>query len=163
MIEESQKDVNLAHAAAEEFREVADTLGNAPISAPRGIAAMALSMAMKYHDVATIKDGVMYQQMKMEGKNIMPIHLDHVLETAERLEMWLVGADERFAKMIVEAIEFKIEDDKPDSRFEIIEDGPGRWVLIDHESTEETAPVFETKEAAIEARRALAQAQDKHE
>ncbi len=37
-------------------------------------------------------------------------------------------------------------------RFEILEDGPGRFVLIDHESTERDAPVFETRaeaEAAI--------------
>jgi hypothetical protein len=114
MIEEPQKDVNLAHAAAEDFQEIAKTMGDAPVAPAHGIAAMALSMAMKYHDISTIKDGAMYQAYKMEGRNMTTIHLDHVLETAERLEMWLLGASERIAKIVVEAIEFKIEDDKED-------------------------------------------------
>lgn len=39
-------------------------------------------------------------------------------------------------------------------RLEILPDGPGRFVLVDHESFDRTAPVFETLEKAQAALRA---------
>ena len=108
-------DENLADAPAEDFKELAKTLGNAPVAPAHGIAAIALSMSMKYHDIATVQDGTLYQQYKLEGKNMIPLHLDMVFETAERMEMWLLGASDRIAKIVVEAIEFGVEDDaKPE-------------------------------------------------
>ncbi len=106
------QEVNLGAAAAEQLGEVTDHLGNAPVAPAHGIAALALSMALKYHDIATIQDGTMYQQYKMEGRNIEALHLDMVFETAMRMEAYLLGASERIAKMVVDAITFKVGDDE---------------------------------------------------
>jgi hypothetical protein len=158
---EGQKDVNLALSAAEDFKELEKVIPpNTPVAPAHGIAAIALSMALKYHDIATVQDGVLYQQYKMEGRNMRDLHIDMVFETAIKIEIHLMGASDRIAKLIVDAIEFKIEDD----RFEIVEDGPDRWVLFDKESGEETSPVFKTKEEAEAAKQAaLPSAQGQHE
>lgn len=117
MIDEQSKDVNLAHAAADDLNELAKLMPNQPVAPAHGIAAIALSMALKYHDISIIKDGVLYQQYKLENRNIESIHLDHVLATAERLEVWLLGASDRIAKLIVDAVEFHVENDpKPDEK-----------------------------------------------
>jgi hypothetical protein len=103
----------------EEFDETLkglDAVKEAPIAPAHGIASVALSMAMKYHDISTIKDGVMYQQYKMEGRNLHEIQIDHVFETAAKIELWLLGASDRFAKIIVDAMEIAVEDDKPDEQ-----------------------------------------------
>ncbi len=69
-----------------------------------GIAAIALSMSMKYHDINTVQDGVLYQQYKMEGKNLHGLHLDQVLDTASKIEAWLLQAPERIAKLIIDQL-----------------------------------------------------------
>lgn len=99
--------------AAEPIKLVSDHLPGGPVAPAHGIAALALSLAVKYHDVSTIKDGALYQQYKLEGRNIVPLHLDMVFETAIRMEAWLLGASDRIAKIIVDALEVKIEDDPP--------------------------------------------------
>ena len=40
-------------------------------------------------------------------------------------------------------------------RYEILNDGPGRWVLVDH-STDEPSPVYDTREEAEGALREAA-------
>ncbi len=80
---------------------------DAPLAPSHGIAAMALSMALKYHDIAIIKDGTMYQQYKLEGRNMREIHLDIVFETAMQMESWLIGSSDRIAKIVVDAINFE--------------------------------------------------------
>ena len=75
---------------------------NTPISQPKGIAAIALSMALQYHNINTVQDGTLYQQYKMEGKNMTPLHLDMVFETAIAMEAHLLGAEGRFANVVLE-------------------------------------------------------------
>jgi hypothetical protein len=94
------------------FGPLLPVMGDKPIAPAHGIAALALSLSMKYHDMAMIKDGAMYQAYKMEGRNIQTVGLKEVLDTAEKLEVWLLGASDRIAKIIVDAIEFRIDDDK---------------------------------------------------
>jgi len=81
-----------------------EPIASTPVSPATGIAALALNLALKYHDINTVQDGVLYQQYKLEGKNLPPLHLDHVFETAIRMETFLLGASERIATIVVEAI-----------------------------------------------------------
>jgi hypothetical protein len=81
-----------------------EPIKDAPIAPAHGIAAVALTLALKYHDINTVQDGALYQQYKLEGKNMNPFHLDHVFETAERMELWLLASSERIAKVIVDAV-----------------------------------------------------------
>lgn len=98
---------------AKPFQELAVPLGDAPVAPAHAIASIALSMAMKYHDIATIKDGAMYQQYKLEGRNIQPLHLDMVFETAISIERHLLGSSDRIAKLIVDAVIEVVDDDEP--------------------------------------------------
>ena len=77
-----------------------------------GIAAIALNMAMKYHDIATVQDGELYQQYKLEGRNMVPLHLDMVFETAMKMEAYLLGASDRIAKFVVEALADVVNDEE---------------------------------------------------
>ena len=95
---------------AQPFKEIGDALPNTPVAPAHGIAAIALSMAMKYHDIATVKDGALYQQYKLEGKNMRELHLDMVFETAIAIEKHLLASSERIAKIVVNALEIKVED-----------------------------------------------------
>lgn len=75
------------------------------VSPATGVAAIALNMAMKYHDINMVKDGVLYQQYKLEGKNLQPLHLDHVFETAIKIERHLATAPGRIYDMMLESLE----------------------------------------------------------
>ena len=92
------------------FREM-EAIGQTKVAPAVGIAALALNMAMKYHDITTIQDGTMYQQYKLEGKNLRELHLSDVFETAMKIEIHLLTGSERIAKMIVDALEIRVEDD----------------------------------------------------
>lgn len=94
------------------FKEIGDALPDTPVAPAHGIAAIALSMSMKYHDIATVKDGALYQQYKLEGKNMIPLHLDMVFETAIKIEAHLLGASDRIAKLLVDAISVVVEEDE---------------------------------------------------
>jgi hypothetical protein len=85
-----------------------------PVAPATGIAALALNMAMKWHDMGTVKDGALYQQYKLEGRNIETLHLEHVFETAIKMEAFLLGASERIAKLVVDALTIKVDEDTPD-------------------------------------------------
>jgi|ERR1051325_3771095 hypothetical protein len=89
-----------------------EPLKDAPIAPAHGIAALALNMALKYHDMGMIKDGALYQQYKLEGRNIETIHLEMVFETAIKMEAFLLGASERIAKIVVDAIEIAVTEDE---------------------------------------------------
>ena len=54
---------------------------------------------MKYHDMGMVKDGALYQQYKLEGRNIRTIGLEDVFETAMKIELHLLGASDRIAKI----------------------------------------------------------------
>lgn len=86
-----------------------EPIQNAPVAPAHGIAGLALSMAMKYHDINMVKDGQLYQQYKLEGRNMRELHLDVVFETAIRIEMHLLGASDRIAKLVVDAIAYDPE------------------------------------------------------
>lgn len=98
-------------AAPEPFAGL-ESIKDAPIAPAHAIAALALNMAIKYHDMSIIKDGTLYQQYKLEGRNISPMDLDLVFETAIKMEMFLLGASDRIAKLIVDAIQIEVVDDK---------------------------------------------------
>lgn len=106
------------------FKELVPHIGDTPVAPAHGIAAIALSMSMKYHDIATVQDGALYQQYKLEGKNMIPLHLDMVFETAERMEMWLMGASERIAKVLVDAIAVAVDDDDGTTEEQKSDDNP---------------------------------------
>src|SRR3990167_8274411 len=67
-----------------------DEITNSPVGQMVGISAIALNMALKYHDINTVQDGTLYQQYKLEGKNMHALHLDEVFHTAIQIEQHLV-------------------------------------------------------------------------
>ena len=81
--------------AGESFKGLAKHMGDTPIAPAHGIAALALDMSMKYHDMSIVKDGALYQQFKLEGKNIRTIGLDDVFADAVKIEAWLLGASDQ--------------------------------------------------------------------
>jgi hypothetical protein len=99
----------------EALADVAEQMPDAKVGTAPGIAAIALSMAMKYHDMSMVKDGTLYQQYKLEGKNMMPIHLDMVFETAIQIERHLLASSQRIADLVVEALEVAIVGDEADA------------------------------------------------
>jgi len=80
-----------------------------------GIAAIALTMALKYHGINTVQDGALYQQYKLEGKNMRELELAMVFETAKQIEQHLLTATDRIAKIITEAIIVAV-DEKEDTK-----------------------------------------------
>jgi hypothetical protein len=92
-------------------------LGEAPIATGPGIAAIALSMAMKYCEINTVKDGTLYQQYKLEGRNMTGLHLDTVFEVAIKIEAHLLAGSERIAKIVVDTLVETADDvdEKPES------------------------------------------------
>lgn len=85
---------------------------DAPVAPAHGIAAIALTLALKYHDIATCQDGTLYQQYKLEGKNLTPLHLDYVFETAIKIEAHLLGSSERIAQLVVDALTRGVEEEE---------------------------------------------------
>lgn len=89
-----------------------EPIKEAPLATAHAVAALALNMALKYHDIATVQDGTLYQQYKLEGKNFRELHLNDVFETAILMEMHLMGSSQRIAKLVVDAIAFIPEEDE---------------------------------------------------
>lgn len=75
-------------------------LGDAQVSPAVGVASVALTLALKYHDINTVQDGALYQQYKLEGKNMHALHLDHVFETAMRIEQHLLLSPNRLSETV---------------------------------------------------------------
>lgn len=106
----------MTDAAQETKGDMMDGLEAIPdtkIATSHGLAAIALNMSMKYHDINTVRDGALYQQYKLEGKNMSPLHLDMIFETAIKIEHHLLGSSERIAAMIVDALEHAVDEEKP--------------------------------------------------
>ncbi len=96
-------------------KELAKELGpaaDAPIGPWVGVASIALNMAMKYHDINTIQDGALYQQYKLEGRNMRSLHIDMVFETAMQIEKHLVRSHKRIADALLEQL---VELDAPET------------------------------------------------
>lgn len=88
--------------------EIAQHLPDAPMSPYVGTAAIALQFAMKYCDINTVQDGTLYQQYKLEGRNMTGLHLDHVFEIAAQIERHLLQTSDRIAKIVFDQIEADI-------------------------------------------------------
>lgn len=93
--------------------EALNPIKETPVAPAVGVAALALNFALKYHGINTVQDGTLYQQYKLEGRNMRDLQLADVFETAILMEMHLLGSSERIAKLVVDAIEFAVEDEKP--------------------------------------------------
>ena len=107
MIDETDE----ASAIAAPFKELEGPLGKTPVAPAHAVAAIALTMALKYHDIATVQDGALYQQYKLEGRNMVNLHLDMVFETAILMEAHLLGSSARIAKLIVDAIAVNLDEE----------------------------------------------------
>jgi hypothetical protein len=81
-----------------------EPISQTPVEPPAGIAALALNFAMQYYNINTVQDGALYQQYKMEGRNIRNLHLSDILETATEIEAHLLKASERLAELVAGAI-----------------------------------------------------------
>lgn len=97
--------------------ELADT----PVSSGVAIASIALNMAMKYCDINTVQDGALYQVLKLEGRNMASLSLDHVFDVAKQIEIHLLNGSDRIAAIVVDALEHHVldvpeveEDQEPD-------------------------------------------------
>lgn len=106
---DDQASVTMSHE--DMVGDLPDVVKDTPIGMPRAIAAAAMNMALKYCDTIVIKDGVMYQQKKMEGSNIQPLELDYVFYVAKRIEEHLMSAESRFAKLVVASVIDMLDDD----------------------------------------------------
>lgn len=84
-------------------------IGDTPLATSHGVAAIALTLAMKYHDINTVQDGTLYQQYKLEGRNMQPLHIDMVFETAIKIERHLLASSDRIAKLVIDAVVDGIE------------------------------------------------------
>lgn len=73
---------------------------DAPLTPSVAISALALNLALKWHDMCLIKDGSLYQQKKLEGANITLIDMPDVLATAQRFEAWLLSGQVRHANIL---------------------------------------------------------------
>lgn len=96
--------------------DIAKHIPDTPVAPAHGIAALALDMAIKYHDVSVVKDGALYQQYKLEGKNMRELNLDTVFETAIKMELHLLAASDRIAKVIVDALSVEVVDDPAEKK-----------------------------------------------
>lgn len=59
------------------------------LSTDHKIRVTALMLATRYYDGTIVKDGEMYQAMRMAGKNFRPAHHDHVIEAAQSFEHYI--------------------------------------------------------------------------
>ena len=99
----------------EDPRELAKELGpaaDARVGPFVGVASIALNMAMKYHDIATVQDGTLYQQYKLEGRNLQPLHIDMVFETAIQIEKHLIDANQRITDLLLDQLA-KLDAEEP--------------------------------------------------
>src|SRR3954463_7673358 len=87
-----------------------EAIGDTKVAPAHGIAALALNFALKYHDINTVQDGSLYNAYKLEGRNMSPLHLDMVFETAIKMEMHLLASSKRIADILVEALEAGVAD-----------------------------------------------------
>lgn len=79
-------------------------LHDAPVSPALAVGSVALSLALQWFDISVVKDGAMYQQLKLEGKKIEGVDLTNVLEVAKQFELHLMGTSDRLANLVIEAV-----------------------------------------------------------
>ena len=84
--------------------EALEPMKDAPLVPAHAVAGLALNMALKYHDINTVQDGALYQQYKLEGKNLHGLHLDMVFHTARLIERFIMDAPNRLSEHILEQV-----------------------------------------------------------
>jgi hypothetical protein len=85
-------------------------MGDASVSPATAVSALALNFAMKFHDIGTVQDGTLYQQLKLEGKNMQPLHIDMIFETALQFERFILESPNRLSAQVMGAAEDVILD-----------------------------------------------------
>lgn len=53
------------------------------------IRSLSLMLAIKYHGETVVKDGTLYQQYKLEGRNMRTLDDEMIIETAVRYETFI--------------------------------------------------------------------------
>lgn len=94
-----------------DLKDLNPHMGDTKLATSHGIAAIALTLAMKYHQISTIQDGTLYQQYKLEGRNITEIHLSDVFETAIQIERHLLSSSDRIAALVLDVLAIDGEDE----------------------------------------------------
>ena len=89
---------------ANELLDLTKDTGDFRVSPAVGIASIALTMAMKYHDINTVQDGTLYQQYKLEGKNLNDLTIHDVFDTARLIEAHMLASSDRIAGIIIDAL-----------------------------------------------------------
>lgn len=87
-----------------------EPIGDTNVAPGVGVAAIAMNMALKFHDITTVQDGTLYQQYKLEGKNLTGLHLDYVFETAMRIEAHLMNGPNRLSTPVLGIITEALND-----------------------------------------------------
>lgn len=103
---------NQMEDAGNDLKELNAHMGDTKLATSHGIAAIALTLAMKYYQISTVQDGTLYQQYKLEGTNMTPLHLDMVFETAIQIERHLLSFSDRIAALVVDALATGLGDDE---------------------------------------------------
>ena len=85
-----------------DFGDRPEEMNDVRVSPQMGGAALAMNFALKYHDLTTIQEGSLYQQYKLEGRNMRELHLDDVIYTATQIEKHLLFAPNRLALAVLE-------------------------------------------------------------
>lgn len=100
-MEPDDKAISMKVDPSDALAGLPDEVKDAPIGPMIGVSAIALNLAMKYADINTVQDGVLYQQYKMEGRNMQGLHLAYVLAIAKQIEAHLVDGNRRVAQLLV--------------------------------------------------------------
>jgi hypothetical protein len=114
---------------------VSKHLPEATIPPMVGVGAISLQMALQYHDINTVQDGALYQQYKIEGRNLRDLHLDIVFDTATRIERHLMSTSDRIAGMVVDTLLIGAENESSISQMiddfinEEVPQHPEPWLL----------------------------------
>jgi hypothetical protein len=99
-METLNEDGSMKFAPGDALAGMPEEVKNVAIGPLIGVAAIALNMALKYHDTTIVSDGTLYQQYKLEGRNMEPLHLSMVFDTAMQIEEHLLNANRRVARLI---------------------------------------------------------------
>lgn len=92
-----------------EIAALAKHLPDAPMPPHIGVSAIALQMAMSYHGINMVQDGALYQQYKIEGREMVPLSLQMVFDTAKQIEEHLVNGGGRITDLLLNSFMDAVE------------------------------------------------------
>ena len=93
------------------LKELSPHMGGEKLATGPAIGAVALTLAMKYCDITTVQDGALYQQYKIEGRNMVPLDLAMVFDVAIQIEKHLMGTSERISALVVDALKVIVDEE----------------------------------------------------